>query len=59
MPHELVEYLNTTKSKCVICKAPNSFSHLKFQHNCIVPDLNQLLEIAQSIQELKIQGNTR
>jgi len=53
MPHEIVEYLNITKSSCVVCNTPNSFQHLNLGHNCTVPNFSELLRISQNIQELQ------
>jgi len=51
MPHELIEFLNITKSKCLLCDKLNSIQHLRFEHNCAVPTLEELLQSTANIQK--------
>ena len=54
MPHELIDYLNTSKSLCAKCGVPNSFNHLKYVHNCPLPDLTEILKLSKMYQMAKV-----
>ena len=54
MPKELVSYLNLTKSICPKYKTPNSIQHLRLNHNCVLPDLEDILQLTSPIQKAKM-----
>ena len=57
MPHELIEYLNCSKSLCATCGVPNSINHLKYVHNCPLPNLTEILKLTKIIRLLRVPGS--
>ena len=54
LPFEVVQYINSMTSMCPSCSKPNTPNHLLIQHNCWLPNLNELLLMTRAAQDAKI-----